>query len=147
MKEYRFSEENAKKMMKTRTISRIPTILIAIVFGLYIANLRGQGEVFGNSLVLVLTLSISLVALSIGIFIGMKKGAEALKHNVYRISDTGIERKTSIGKSINIDFDKVESYKSMKKGLLIKTKNQKILIPTELDNYTDLSSLILEKVK
>ena len=147
MKEYRFSAENAKKTIKSQTISRIPMILIAAIGGFYIANFQTGGAIFSDSLVLTLTLSISAVAVTIGFLIGIKTGTKTLMQNIYRISETGIERTTSSGKSVSIDFDKIDLHKSMKKGLFIKAQNQKILIPSGLDNYNDISNLILEKVK
>lgn len=147
MKEYRFSEENAKKTIKSQTISRIPMILIAVIGGFYIANFQNGGAIFGDSIVLILTLSISAVAVTIGLLIGIKNGTKTLMQNIYRITDTGIERTTPSGKSVNIDFDKIDLHKSMKKGLFIKAQNQKILIPSGLDDYNDISNLVLEKVK
>jgi hypothetical protein len=147
MKEYRFSEENAKKTIKTQTISRVPIMLIAVLGGLYIANSQNGGGIFGNSLVLILTLSISSIAVTIGLLIGIKNGTKTLMQNIYRISETGIERATPSGKSVNIDFDEIDLHKSMKKGLFIKAKNQKILIPAGLDSFSEISNLILEKVK
>jgi hypothetical protein len=147
MKEYRFSEENAKKTIKSQTISRIPMILIAVLGGLYIANSQNGGAIFENSLVLILTLSLSAVAVTIGLLIGIKNGAKTLMQNTYRISENGIERATPSGKSVNIDFDKIDLHKSLKKGLFIKAQNQKILIPAGLDGYDEITNLILEKVK
>jgi hypothetical protein len=57
--------------------------------------------------------------------------------NIYRITDTGIERTTPSGKSLSIDFDKIDLCKSMKKGLFVKAQNQKILIPSGLDNCNE----------
>lgn len=147
MKEYRFSEENAKKMIKSQTISRIPMILIAVLGGLYIANSQNGGAIFGDSLVLIPTLSICAVAVTIGLVIGFKNGTKTLMQNIYRISDKGIERTTPSGKSVSMDFDKIDLHKSMKKGLFIKAQNQKILIPSGLDKYNDISNSVLEKVK
>ncbi len=147
MKEYRFSEENAKKIIKSQTISRIPMILIAVIGGFYIANYQSGGTIFSDSLVLILTLLFSLVAVTIGLLIGIKNGTKTLMQNIYRISEAGIERTTPSGKIVSIAFDKIDLHKSMKKGLFIKAQNQKILIPSGLDNYNDISNLIVEKVK
>ena len=147
MKEYRFSEESAKKTIKSRTISRIPIILIAGFGGFYIANHQSKGMVFGNSFVLILTLSIGAIAVALGLLLGIKNGTKTLMKNIYRITETGIERTTPSGKSLKIDFDKIDLHKSMKKGLLIKGQNQQILIPAGLDGYDEISDLILNKVK
>jgi hypothetical protein len=147
MKEYRFSEESAKKTIKSQAISRIPMILIAFLGGFYIANSQNGGTIFGDSLVLILTVSFSAVAAAIGLLVGIKNGTKTLMQNVYRITETGIERNTPSGQSVKIDFDKIDLHKTLKKGLFIKAQNQKILIPTGLDSYDEISKLILEKIK
>lgn len=83
----------------------------------------------------------------IGLLIGFKVGTKTLMQNTYHITETGIERTTPAGKTISIDFDKIDLYKSLKKGFFIKSRNQKILIPIGLDSYDEITNLILDKVK
>ena len=124
MKEYRFSEENAKKAAKSHMISRIPLMLAAIIGSLYITNSQNEGMIFGDSIVLISTLSLTAFGLTIGSFFGIKNGTKSLMQNIYRVSDSGIEWSTPSGKSLIIDFNNIDMHESDKKGLLIKAKNQ-----------------------
>ncbi len=147
MQEYRFSEENAKKTIKSQMILKIPIILVALLGGFFIANSQNGGMIFGNFLVLTFVIIISGIAVSIGLIFGIKNGTKMLMQNNYKLTEIGIERTTPSGKIVNIYFDKVDNYKSFKKGLFIKAKNQKILIPAGLDKFDELSELILERLK
>lgn len=147
MKEYRFSEEQAKKVMKSRLVSRSPMILIAILGGLYIANTRNGAVTFENPLVLILTIATSFIALGIGLFIGIKNGTKTLIKHSYRISDKGIEWTNPTGRLVSIDFNEVDMHRALKRGLFIRAKKQSVLIPSGLDQYDELSALILKKMK
>jgi len=146
MKEFKYSNEKAKKVMKTQMITKIPLILIASFAGLYIANSKNN-MIFSNKLVLSLTLLICLIAVSIGLFLGIKNGTKMLLQNIYKVTETSIERVTPSGKSINIAFNTIDNHKIHKKGLLISAKKKNILIPIELDEYNVLSTLILKQIK
>lgn len=146
MKEYKFSEENAKRIVKSRTIYRIPIMIIAVLAGLFIADTRTGGAIFDNTLVLVLTMFIGLSALAFGLIFGIKNGTSSLLRSTYLLSDNGVEWKTPSGKTIHIDFDKVEKHQKFNKGLLIKAQNKRIIISSELDNYDELSNIVLSKL-
>jgi hypothetical protein len=147
MKRYTFSEENARKLMKSQTIARLPLIAIAIFGGLYISNYRSGGSTFGNPIVLSFTLLICAIAVSIGLIFGIKNGTKNLMQNVYQFTDDSIKRHTPSGKSISINFNEVTDHKLSKAGFLIKSKNQKMLIPSSLDEYDELSGILLSKIK
>ncbi len=147
MKEYRFSEINAKKTIKSRAFSRLPLFLIAAIGGLFISIYQDEGGILDVSLFVILAIPILAIALAIGLLIGIKNGTRSLMQNVYRITNDGIERKTSSGKTISIEFDNIDTHKYLKEGLLIKSHNRKIIIPAGLDDFGEISKLILDKIK
>jgi hypothetical protein len=145
MNEFTFSEETAKKTMRSQAISRLPLIFIAGIAGIYLATI--QNEEFPRlTLVLAITLPILAIAGYIGIRMGIKSGTKSLMKNIYRLTGNGIEWLTPSGRTVIIEYDKIDIYRTITKGLLIKSKNKKILIPREIDNYNEISGLIREKV-
>jgi hypothetical protein len=147
MKEYKFSKENARNHIRARLINRSPVILAAIIAGLFIGNYRTGGDMFENKIVLILTLVIGGIAVAAGIQLGIKRGAESLMYERFRLDETKIERLTSSGKIISIELNSIIEYKSLKSGLLLKSKGKKLIIPSELDNFDELSNLILKNLQ
>lgn len=147
MKEYKFSEKNARKTIRLRIAKQFPFMLIAILAGIYFSDLQNPGKIFHNSLALILTLSITAVAVTIALLISMKSATKRLMQNIFRITENRIEHITLSGKIIKIDFDKIDLHKSSKNYLLIKARNQKILIPAEIDNFDEISNSILKKAE
>lgn len=146
MKEFTFSEATAKKTMRSQAISRLPMIVIAVIAGIYLATMQNQDFPL-ITLVLAITLPILAIAGYIGISMGIKSGTKSLMKNTYRLTGNGIEWLTPSGKTVIIEYDKIDLYKTITKGLLIKSKNKKILIPREIDNFSEISGLINDKVK
>lgn len=147
MKEYTFKEETAKNVMKKQAVSRTPMFVIAFIGGFYIANLRSDGETFSNKWVLIISVITVFIAGAIGLFLGIKSGAKTLVKNKFILTDTYIERHTPSGKIVRIEFTEIVKHQVFKSGLLIKSLSDKILIPAGLDEFDELSSLILKKIK
>jgi hypothetical protein len=147
MKEYTFTEDTAKKIIKSQTMSRIPIVVISVAAGIYVGNHQTGGEIFKNLTQLII-LSFGLIGITTyGLIRGMKKGTKTLMLNKYILTETGIERHTPASKIIQIDFDKISSHHLLTKGLLLKSTNTKILIPSGLDNFEELSSNIIARLK
>lgn|SRR5690554_6138956 len=147
MKEYRFSDSNAEKTVKSQMITSTPIFLIGIGGGFYIANNQYDGILFNNPLILVLTIIICIVAVVTGLIIGYKNNKKSLMKNVYRITENGIERKTPSDKTVIINFNQIKEQKTLKSGLLIKSTNHEILIPSRLDNYNEITAIINENLR
>ncbi len=147
MKEYSFTEVTAKKVIKTRALSRIPMIIIAMIGGLFIADIQNGGKIFDDKLVIVITCIVAIIAGTIGLFIGIKNGTKALMQNKYILTDNYIERLAPSGKIVRIEFSKIDKYQVLKKGLLIKSSSEKILVPSGLEKFDELSTSISEKLK
>jgi|GEM_PF-6615529 len=145
MKEYRFSEKNAQSSIKSQTFWLIAMSFITAISSFILVNsLIGLG-IINDSLVLKVSISALLVAIVVMLVI--KKATKALMQHIYRITPTGIEIAPPSGQSIIIDFDKIDAQKMVKRGLFIKSQNQKIIIPKWLDGYDEISGLILERLK
>lgn len=147
MKEYSFTEETAKKVIITQAFSRIPIIVIATIGGLYIADIQNGDHIFSNKIVVITTFVIFIIAGSIGLLIGIKNGTKALMQNKYILTDNYIERFTPSGKIVRLEFSKIDKYQVSKKGLLIKSSSEKILVPSGLDQFDELSTSVLEKLR
>jgi hypothetical protein len=147
MKAYTYTEERAKKIIKSQALSRIPMIIIALSGGFYIANIQSDGHLFDDKSVLLIAGSIAVMASFLGFIIGIKKGVKALMLNKYIISDAYIDRYTPSGDFIRLEFSKIDKHQVIKKGLLLKASTKKILIPSGLDNYDEISKVILDKLK
>lgn len=147
MKEFRFSEAQAKKTMISQTVSRIPLMLIAGGTGIYIANHNNNGGITDNLAVLLPVIAIGIVAMSVGLFIGVKNGTKTLLANVYRLSDESIERIGPNGNSTIINLSDIKTHKSIKKGLFLKDQNSKILIPVGIEGFENISGTILATLK
>ncbi|MDD4575663.1 MAG: hypothetical protein PHI36_04455 [Bacteroidales bacterium] len=147
MIEYTFKEETAKNVIKKQAISRIPMFVIAFIAGLYISNLRSDGDAFSNKWVLIISIIGIFVAGALGWLMGIKNGTKALLKNKFILTDNYIERFTPSGKIVRIEFAENVKHQVLKSGLLIKSSSDKILIPAVLDEFDELSSLVMEKIK
>jgi hypothetical protein len=144
MKEFRISEETAKKTMKSRVVSQIPMFIFAGAAGVYLAITQNEGPVPHLTLILAITIPVLTIAGYIGMRMGIKSGVKSLMKNIYRLTENEIEWHTPSGKTVIIDYDKIDHFKTQTRGLLIKSKNKRILIPRELDNFNEITGLIRE---
>ncbi|MCK9255143.1 MAG: hypothetical protein M0Q45_04490 [Bacteroidales bacterium] len=142
MKEYRFTEETAKKTMNSGLRFFAPFLIGGSIVGICIANFTTKGSIFGSLLVFLIIILVLVIATMIGI----NRSKKSLMKAVYRLSDTGIEVITSDTESVSIDFDKIKSHKIIKRGLYINGQKSQIFIPVDLDGYDEITNTILEKI-
>lgn len=142
MKEYRFTEETAKKTINSRLSFFAPFLIGGSIVGICIANYVTTGSIFGS----LFTLLIVILVLAIATMIGINRSKKSMMKTVYRLSDTGIEVITSDTESVSIDFDKIKSHKIIKIGLYINGQKSQIFIPVDLDGYEEITNTILEKI-
>jgi len=147
MKEYTYTEDTAKKIIKSQTLSRIPIVIISIAAAIYISDYQSGGRVFKNLTTLIIICIVLIGVTSFGLIRGVKNGAKTLMLNKYILTDTGIERHTPAGKIVELDFDKISSHHVSTKGLLLKSFNTKILVPAGLNNFEELSSYVIARLK
>ncbi|NVK73277.1 MAG: hypothetical protein HWE24_07345 [Oceanospirillaceae bacterium] len=145
MKEFKFTEESAKKAAEAEMRSRLPLILTSGFAGLLLAfRFTPQVQSLSNAVLAIIAVS-TLGVLVFSIWIGMKRRAKAFMTQVYTVDETSIERKSASSQSVKIDFDKLESIQTGKNGLTLKSKLHKMVVPSELDGFGELSKIINDK--
>ena len=146
MREFSFTEETAKKVIRSQVVSRIPVMVVALAGALYVADGQGSGQFFTNKLALLIFFPVLIVSVSLGLLFGIRNGAKALMKNKFIVTDTFIERYTLSGRIIKLDFNKTVKYQLLKKGLLLTSSDGKMLIPSRLDKFDELLTLVKEKL-
>ncbi len=147
MKEFSFTEETARKFMRSQTLSRIPLIVCALLGGLYISSSRTGKSIFDNLYTLMATILITLISTFIGLHLGIKLGVKTLLQGKFVLTEDYIERHTASGKIVKINFDKISSHKIAKGGLALNSSEGKIFIPSAIDNFEELSKSVTAKLK
>ena len=147
MTTYTYSDERATQLMQKQGVARLPFQILIIGIGFFIANSTTKGQIFKDGVVLGISMILVSIVLYIGFRYSMKTGKRILMQNKYTLTNKGLERQTPAGETIKIDFNNVTEHTVLRYGLLLKTANEQIVIPANLDQYEELSNLVLAKLK
>ena len=143
-KVYVFSREGAKKFMVAQYIARIPLFIIATIVGVYI----GVGDNGENFIKYPVTIVIMVLIIGGAMFVGYKLGvARGIKNAMlekYSITDTTVQKIAGTGNKTSIELNNITKHRQSKIGLLIYGDRKRMLIPSYLDGYDELSNLILK---
>lgn len=141
---YKFSKEGAKRYVSRRMLNRIPIIIISVVIGLFLPMYRGV-NIFENKIVLLSVLLLLVLSIIIGILVGYRIGIKGALNTDYILTDEEVKFISPI-KTISIDINNIDSGKSLKKGFVIKEGYKVILIPIELNDYSEIVNFLSKRI-
>ena len=143
-KQFTFSPEGAKKMMNAQYVARLPLMIIAVFVGGYIGIGENSHDLLVYPLLLVMLVILVGGSLFLGYKLGMKRGIKNALLETFTITETSVERKSATGNKTNIEFSQITKHQTSKFGLLIQSGRKRLLIPSFIDGYDELSALILK---
>lgn len=143
-KQFTFSPEGAKKMMVSQYRARLPVFIIASFVGVYIGFGNNGEDLIKYPLVIVFLILIIAGSMFLGYKLGVKRGVGNALLETYTITDTYIEKKSATGNKTIIELNQISKHQSSKFGLLIRDGNKRMIIPSFLNNYDELSAMILK---
>ena len=145
-KQFTFSPEGAKKMMNAQYVARLPLMVIAVFVGGYIGIGENSEDLVRYPIVIIMLVVLIGGSLFLGYKLGMKRGIKNALLETFTITETTIERKSATGNKTNIELSQISKHQTSKFGLLIQAGKKRLLIPSYIDGYDELSALILKHV-
>ncbi|HBG69812.1 MAG: hypothetical protein A2W93_00340 [Bacteroidetes bacterium GWF2_43_63] len=147
MKEYRFTEKNAKRTAKSMALSLIPMMIVAVGVGVYLSDMQSKESIFDNTTLVIIIIVVLALTTAGGLYLGFRMLVRRLMGESYRLTESGIEKIAQTGVVIRINYDEVEKHKLQKNGYYFKAKGKQIFIPSGLDLFDELKKEIVEKLK
>lgn len=144
MKQYKLSEEEARKHVSRRMLNRIPVIIISVGLGLLLPMIRGV-NIFHNKSVLFIILLLVILSVIIGLFVSFKIGVKGALNTYYTLSEYEVKVVSPL-RTVCINIDAISSCRSYRKGLVIKEGFKAILMPIELNDYDEIVNILSKRI-
>jgi len=142
---YTFSKASIKKLATRQTLAIYP-ILISVLIAVYfiITHFEDKEEMEKPSTLIIMA-GVGLFMLIGGFFSSRKAVSKVLLATKFILEDDAIIKEIPNGKDTKISFREIKTQQHTKKGIVIKTQNQQLIIPTELINFKELEVFIKNK--
>ena len=147
MNTYYFPKQAIKKLAVKQVISIYPLIVMILIGTFIIANHVEDNEMMEDPVLLWIMAGVALFVLIAGYFSSIKAISRVLSATEFLLNESAIEKHIPNGKNTEIIFRDVKNVHHSKKGILVKSQNEQILIPPQLTNFDELAAAIKDKTK
>lgn len=146
MKEYKFSEATAKKIVRAKSAAWLPIIVTAFFGGFLLINYLNNNQLVKTPILLIGSIIVLLLAVYLGWRKGVQNGVSALLREKYVVKEMAIEKIGQKGDSINVKWFEVSNFQETDKGLEIEEGDLKLLVPKQLDGYAEVVHIAKHKI-
>lgn len=146
MKEYKFSETTAKKIVRAKSAGWLPIIITAFFGGFLLINFLNDNQLVKTPVLLIGCVIVLLLAIFLGWRKGVQNGVRALLREKYVVKEMAIEKIGQKGDAINIKWFEVSNFQETDKGLEIEEGDRKLLIPKQLEGYNEVVHIAKHKI-
>ncbi len=145
---FKIRENGFEEIKKKLIIRAVPTLLIAISFGIAIVffNSKEKEDLYSN---LPFMIPFLLFFAGFGIFRGLKRQKMLFESYQLIFSESDVTREQANTPTVNIQFINIKSItKDAKGGYIVKGKTtaETIFIPAQIENYENLE-ILLNQIK
>ncbi len=144
---FTFSKEATKKQAIKQTISIYPLIILLLLGAFLIANHLENNEMAEDPVLLLIMAGVVIFILIGGFFSSIKAISNVLLDTEFTLTESAIEKHIPNGKNTEIIFRDVRNVHHSKKGILIKSQNEQILVPPQLTHFEEIEAVIKSKTK
>ena len=144
---FTFSKEAIKTQAIKQVISIYPLIILVLFGGFVIANHLEDNEMMEDPAFLLIMAGVLLFILIGGYFSSIKAISKVMLETEFVLTESSIEKHIPNGKNTEIIFRDVRNVHHSKKGILIKSQNEQILIPNQLTDFEEIEAVIKSKTK
>ncbi len=137
---YTFPKDAIKKLATKQTLSIYPILIGALIAAYFIINHYERDNVN-----IIIMIGVGLFMLIGGFFSSRKAITKVLSETEFILEDNVIRKEIPNGKNIEIFFRDIKNQRHTKKGVLVKTRKEQLLIPIELINFKELEAIIKNK--
>ena len=133
--QYKINKKDAQKVFKGRLIILLPAAFIGLFLGLFVYS-----DELGFDLLIKVALPISIIIIAGSIYLGMRLGMNKIINTVFVLNDESIKEETKLGKIKTIKIKEIVTLKENIFGLTINDSKNKIIIPKQLECYSDFKN-------
>ncbi len=147
METFTFSKEAIKKLAVKQVISIYPLIVIVLLGAFAIANHIEKNEMVEDPTFLVVMSGVMLFILIGSYSPSVKAISKVMSETEFILTESTIEKHIPNGKNMEIIFRDIRNVHHSKKGILIKSQEEQILIPSQLTDFDEIEAVIKNKTK
>ena len=144
MQIFKIKHDGFKEIRMKMLLRSIPVLLLAGAVGIIISTINSKEN--ANDLnVLIITIPVTLVALGLGLYVGLKRQRALLESYTVTITDNLITREQHNTPTISIYFNEIKEIVKHKNGSFTiqgKETVDLIGIPVQIDGYSQLETVL-----
>jgi hypothetical protein len=146
MRHYKIREGGFKEIKKQLLIRSLPIMLLAAAFGIIITFINSKSTTADVN-VLPIIIPLIAIALAFGLYLGINRQKDLLRSYRLTLTNNLITREQVNTPTVSIYFTDVDQIVKNKNGSFIvkgKTATDLIVIPAQIEEYTELENLLLQ---